>query len=107
MLENSLTGEPPSCGVSTLGGIDPTIRQVAHPSPDPNLDKSAHGSMTSPRCFNDVPRTGGASGRRSRWPVRTTPAAAETREKTNVALDSARIATEAGAVAVALVDGAR
>src|SRR5437667_12419679 len=40
MLENSLTGEPPSCGVSTLAGIDPTIRQVAHPSPDPNLDKS-------------------------------------------------------------------
>src|SRR5256885_16124795 len=40
MLENSRTGEPPSCGVSTLGGIDPTIRQVAHPSPNPNLDKS-------------------------------------------------------------------
>jgi hypothetical protein len=40
MLENSFTGEPPSCGVSTLGGIDPTIRQVAHPSLDPNLDKS-------------------------------------------------------------------
>src|SRR2546425_7907746 len=48
MLENSLTGEPPSCGVSTLAGIDPTIRQVAHPSPDPNLDKSDHGHMMTP-----------------------------------------------------------
>ena len=40
MLENSRTGEPPSCGMSTLGRIDTTIRQVAHPSSHPNLDKS-------------------------------------------------------------------
>src|SRR6266567_1590919 len=42
MLENSRTGEPPSCGVSMLGRFDPTIRQVAHPSPNPNWDKSGH-----------------------------------------------------------------
>src|SRR5438128_5456546 len=40
MLENSRTGEPPSCGVSMLGRFDPTIRQVAHPSPNPNWDKA-------------------------------------------------------------------
>ena len=40
MLENSLTGEPPSCGVSELGRLDTTIRQVAHPSSYANLDKS-------------------------------------------------------------------
>ena len=40
MLENSLTGEPPSCGVATRGRIGTTIRQMAHPSSRPNLDKS-------------------------------------------------------------------
>src|SRR5207244_5577328 len=47
MLENSRTGEPPSCGVSMLGRFDPTIRQVAHPSPNPNWDKSDPGSSAS------------------------------------------------------------
>ena len=42
MLENSRTGGPPSCGVSTLGRLDTTIRQVAHTSSTPNLDKSDH-----------------------------------------------------------------
>jgi hypothetical protein len=40
MLENPLTGEPPSCGVSKLAGLDTTLRQVAHPSSTANLDKS-------------------------------------------------------------------
>ena len=49
MLENSLTGEPPSCGVATRGRIGTTIRQMAHPSSRPNLDKSerTHSALKS------------------------------------------------------------
>ena len=35
-----------SRGVSKLAGLDVTIRQVAHPSSNPNLDKSAKQSST-------------------------------------------------------------
>src|SRR3989442_1566713 len=40
MLENPLTGEPPSCGSVGACRLDTTIRQVAHPSSTANLDKS-------------------------------------------------------------------
>jgi starvation-inducible DNA-binding protein len=62
MLENPLTGEPPSRGVSKLGRLDTTIRQGAHPSSHPNLDKSDllytktrnyHWNVVGPQ-FNDL-----------------------------------------------------